>query len=127
MDTGRSWIDAAEAFTRAVNRLFALAGCVLVAVIVVVVVREVVLRYGFNAPSTWALDVARYLLLFTFFLALAPALESGHHVHVDLFDPLVPPAWRHWQRVSRMGAGGVLRRGAVLVRARADDRCVRDR
>jgi TRAP-type C4-dicarboxylate transport system permease small subunit len=62
MDHGRSWIDTAEAFTRTVNRLFALAGSLLVAAIVVVVVREVVLRYGFNAPSTWALDVARYLL-----------------------------------------------------------------
>jgi TRAP-type C4-dicarboxylate transport system permease small subunit len=100
MAHGRSWIDGAEAFTRAVNRLFALAASLLVATIVVVVVREVVLRYGFNAPSTWALDGARYLLLFTFFLALAPALESGHHVHVDLFDPLVPPAWRRLQRIS---------------------------
>jgi TRAP-type C4-dicarboxylate transport system permease small subunit len=100
MIPGGSWIDAAERFTRAVNRAFALVGCILVAIIVVVVVREVVLRYGFNAPTTWALDVARYLLLFTFFFALAPALESGHHVHVDLFDPLVPPAWRHWQRIS---------------------------
>jgi TRAP-type C4-dicarboxylate transport system permease small subunit len=100
MKHGRSWIDAAETFTRAVNRLFAFVGCVLVMAIVVVVVREVVLRYGFNAPSTWALDVARYLLLFTFFFALAPALESGHHVHVDLFDPLVPPSWRHWQHSS---------------------------
>ena len=100
MEHGRSWIDTAEAFTRAVNRMFALTGSLLVAAIVVVVVREVVLRYGFNAPSTWALDVARYLLLFSFFLALAPALESGHHVHVDLFDPLVPRAWRHWQSIS---------------------------
>ena len=81
MAHGRSWIDAAEALTRAVNRVFALAASLLVAVIVAVVVREVVLRYGFNTPSTWALDAARYLLLFTFFLALAPALESGHHVH----------------------------------------------
>ena len=100
MEHGRSRIDAAERFTRSVNRIFALIGCFLVAVIVLVVVREVVLRYGFNAPSTWALDVARYLLLFTFFLALAPALESGHHVHVDLFDPLVPPAWQHRQRIA---------------------------
>lgn len=100
MTQGRSWIDAAAALIRAVNRAFALIACVLVAAIVLVVVREVVLRYGFNAPSTWSLDVARYLLQFTFFLALAPALESGHHVHVDLFDPLVPPAWRHWQRIS---------------------------
>lgn len=100
MEHDRPWVDAAEAFTRAVNRLFALTASILVAAIVLVVVREVVLRYGFNAPSTWALDVARYLLQFAFFLALAPALESGHHVHVDLFDPLVPPAWRHWQRIA---------------------------
>jgi TRAP-type C4-dicarboxylate transport system permease small subunit len=100
MTNGRSWIDKAEAFTRAVNRMFAFIACILVMVIVLIIVREVVLRYGFNAPSTWALDVSRYLLLFTFFLALAPALESGHHVHVDLFDPLVPPAWHHWQHVS---------------------------
>ena len=100
MQFGWSWIDVAEAFTRAVNRLFAWVASLLVAAIVLVVVREVVMRYGFNAPSTWALDVARYLLLFTFFLALAPALESGHHVHVDLFDPLVPLAWRRLQRIS---------------------------
>src|SRR5262245_55806107 len=100
MAHGRSSLDAAEAFVRAVNRLFALIASILVIAMVLIVVREVVLRYGFNTPSTWALDVARYLLQFTFFLALAPALESGHHVHVDLFDPLVPPAWRHWQRIS---------------------------
>ena len=61
MAHGRSSIDTAEAFTRAVNRAFALAASLLVAAIVAVVLREVVLRYGFNAPSTWALDVARYL------------------------------------------------------------------
>lgn len=113
MQRDRSRLDAAEAFTRTVNRLFALAASVLAAAIVLVVVREVVLRYGFNAPSTWGMDITRYLLQFTFFLALAPALESGHHVHVDLFDPLVPRAWRRWQRVS--GHALVVFFGAVLL------------
>ena len=108
----RSWVDAAEGFTRAVNRLFALTASILVVAIVVVIVREVVLRYGFNAPSTWGMDVARYLLQFAFFLALAPALESGHHVHVDLFDPMVPPAWRRVQRLC--GHVLVVFFGAVL-------------
>ena len=112
MQSDRTWFDAAAAFTSAVNRLFALIASILVVAIVVVVLREVVLRYGFNAPSTWSLDVARYLLQFAFFLALAPALESGHHVHVDLFDPLVPPAWRRWQRIS--GYVLVVFFGAVL-------------
>jgi TRAP-type C4-dicarboxylate transport system permease small subunit len=110
---GLGWgVDTAEAFTRAVNRLFAITASILVVAIVVVVVREVVLRYGFNAPSTWGMDVARYLLLFTFFLAVAPALESGHHVHVDLFDPLVPPAWRRWLHLC--GYVLVVAFGAVL-------------
>jgi TRAP-type C4-dicarboxylate transport system permease small subunit len=59
---------------------------------VVVVLIDVGLRYFFNAPTIWATDVARYLLLFIFFTSLAPALQSGHHVAVDLFDRLLP-AW----------------------------------
>jgi TRAP-type C4-dicarboxylate transport system permease small subunit len=112
MQKDRSWVDAAAAFTGAVNRQFALIASILVVAIVVVVLREVILRFGFNAPSTWSLDLARYLLQFAFFLALAPALESGHHVHVDLFDPLVPKAWRRWQQVS--GYVLVVFFGAVL-------------
>ena len=88
-------IDALERCTRAVNRAFALAASVLVLAIVAIILREVVFRYALNAPSIWALDSARFALLFVFFLALAPALESGHHVHVDLFDPIIP-ARLHW-------------------------------
>jgi TRAP-type C4-dicarboxylate transport system permease small subunit len=112
MPTARSWVDAADRFTRAVNRMFALVGCLLVTAIVLIVLQEVFFRYVMNAPSTWAMDVSRYGLLFCFFLALAPALESGHHVNVDLFDPLVPVRLRRWQRVS--GHGLVVFFGAVL-------------
>lgn len=86
-----------ERFTRAVNRLFALLASVLVVGILLVTVREVVLRYGFDSPSTWAMDSSRYALLFAFFLALGPALESGHHVAVDLFDAYVPARLRRYQ------------------------------
>jgi TRAP-type C4-dicarboxylate transport system permease small subunit len=88
-----------ERFTRRVNRVFAVLACVIVMAIVVVVVREVFFRYVLNAPSIWAMDGSSFALLFVFFLALAPALESGHHVNVDLFDPLVPARWHWHQRV----------------------------
>ena len=87
-------IDALERCTRAVNRAFVLVASVLVLAIVAAILREVVFRYAFNEPSIWALDGARFTLLFVFFLALAPALESGHHVHVDLFDPVIPALLR---------------------------------
>ena len=71
-------------FTRRVNRVFlALAG-LLAAAILAVLAYDLVARNVFNSPTLWALDVSRFLLLFLFFLALAPALESGAHVSVDL-------------------------------------------
>jgi TRAP-type C4-dicarboxylate transport system permease small subunit len=88
-------IDALERATRAVNRVFTLIASILVLAIVLMILREVVFRYALNEPSIWALDSSRFALLFVFFLAVAPALESGHHVHVDLFDPVIP-ARLHW-------------------------------
>ena len=67
-------IDALERATRAVNRVFALIASILVLAIVLVILREVVFRYGLNEPSIWALDSARFELLFVFLLAVAPAL-----------------------------------------------------
>src|SRR4051812_22638106 len=87
-------IDALERFTTAVNRIFAFCASAIVLIIVLIVVREVIARYVFNAPSIWAADITRFALLYAFFLAVAPALQSGHHVSVDLFDPLIPLRWR---------------------------------
>ena len=92
-------IDALERFTRTVNRVSVLVASVLVLGIVATILREVVFRYGFNEPSIWAMDGSRFALLFVFFLALAPALESGHHVHVDLFDPIIPAQLRWYFRI----------------------------
>lgn len=73
-------------FTRRVNRVFlALAG-LLAAAILLVLAYDLVARNVFDAPTLWALDISRFLLLFLFFLALAPALESGAHVSVDVLE-----------------------------------------
>lgn len=90
--------DSLGRFTRTVNRLFAQLASFLVVAILLVTVREVVLRYVFDAPSSWAMDGSRYALLFVFFLALGPALQSGHHVAVDLFDAYVPLRLRRYQQ-----------------------------
>jgi TRAP-type C4-dicarboxylate transport system permease small subunit len=76
-------------FTRRVNRVFlALAGFV-AAAILAVLAYDLVARNVFDAPTLWALDVSRFLLLFLFFLALAPALETGAHVSVDVLHHFV--------------------------------------
>jgi TRAP-type C4-dicarboxylate transport system permease small subunit len=90
-------LDGFVRMVRLVNRLFSMIAQIMVGVLVVVVLIDVAMRYFFNAPTIWATDIARYLLLFIFFTALAPALQSGHHVAVDLFDKLLPPILRRAQ------------------------------
>ena len=53
---------------------------------------EIFYRYVLHDPIAWVLDITIFLLVFVFFLAVAPALESGSHIEVDLFDPLIPSA-----------------------------------
>jgi TRAP-type C4-dicarboxylate transport system permease small subunit len=100
-------------FTRRVNRVFlALAGLV-AAAILAVLAYDLVARNLFDAPTLWALDVSRFLLLFLFFLALAPALESGAHVSVDFVHHFVGAAAR--RRLNVLARLLVLVFGAFLI------------
>lgn len=84
-------IELARRATRAVNRAFtALAGVMAVAILAVILY-DVVMRNAFGAPTVWALDVSRFLLVYLFFLALAPALEAGTHVSVDVVMHWISP------------------------------------
>jgi TRAP-type C4-dicarboxylate transport system permease small subunit len=98
-DAGPRWLVALERFTQVVNRIFAGIACLLILVIMVLIVVAVVFRYGLHAPIAWVLDVTIFILAFVFFLAVAPALESGSHIEVDLFDPLIPRSMRKAQRL----------------------------
>lgn len=89
-------VAALERATGAVSRLFVVLACLLALTIVLVILYDVVLR-ACCTPPLWAHDVARYSLLYLFFLSLGPALASGHHVVVDLFDRLLPRPLRAYQ------------------------------
>ena len=65
-----------------------------VAVMLAAVLQDVLRRAVGIAPSLWGLDLARYMLTYAFFLSLGPALASGHHVAVDLFEKLWPAPLR---------------------------------
>jgi TRAP-type C4-dicarboxylate transport system permease small subunit len=81
---------------RLINRVcLAVAGALALA-IGCIILYDVALR-TFATPPVWAHDLARFGLLYLFFLALAPTLESGHHVAVDLFDRILPARLRRYQ------------------------------
>lgn len=73
---------------------------VALAIVVGAYVMEVVLRYGFNAPTRWSADLVSYLLLFITFMAMPQVTASGGHVAVTaLLEKLSPDRQRVAARV----------------------------
>lgn len=86
-------------FTRMVNRAFTVIGGAISLAIVVLIVQDVFRRYVLNDPTIWSLDVSSFLLVYLFFFALAPALEAGTHVNVDMFLEHMRPGLRAFMPV----------------------------
>jgi TRAP-type transport system small permease protein len=95
------WFERVETFTRAVNRIFAALACLLVLAIMMAIVVQIVYRFVLDDPIAWVLDVTIFLLVFVFFLSVAPALQSGSHIEVDMFDAMIPD--RHRKAVRMAG------------------------
>lgn len=60
---------------------------------------EVVARYFFNAPTIWAEEMSRMLLVWASFGAVASLLRNDQHIRVTVVTDLLGPAG---QRVARI-------------------------
>ena len=73
-----------------------IAAAVLVIVLIVLMLYDVVLRYGFNAPTLWGFDVNTWLMGAAFILSVGYALSHDAHVRVDLlYTPATRPHLRY--------------------------------
>lgn len=88
-------------FVRSMERMFdrVLGGliflsCVLLSLVTLSVCLEVVLRYFFNRPQVWVIELAEYSLLYITFLGAAWGLREEGHISVDLFTNLMSPRAR---------------------------------
>ena len=88
------WLSLAREVVTRTNRVFLAISCGLAALIMLAILQDVVRRYAFNDPSAWVLDICSFMLVYLFFLALAPALEAGSHVSVELFDRFMSDSLR---------------------------------
>jgi TRAP-type C4-dicarboxylate transport system permease small subunit len=94
------WFEPIETFTRVVNHIFAALACLLVLVIMTAIVVQIVYRFVLDDPIAWVLDITIFLLVFVFFLSVAPALQSGSHIEVDMFDALIADRYRKAVRLT---------------------------
>lgn len=53
---------------------------------------EVLLRYGFNSPISWVVEISEYSLLWITFLGGSWVLRNGGHVRVDILLQYLSPA-----------------------------------
>ncbi len=58
--------------------------------LLLVVVYEVIMRYAFNAPTTWGFEATTFLYGVHYMLGLAYCDVLGGHVRVDIFTALLP-------------------------------------
>jgi TRAP-type transport system small permease protein len=71
----------------------AVSGLVIVtmAVLVVIVSAQVILRYVFNSSLDWAWEASRLAFVTSIFLGIPLALKNRSHVGIDLIEALLPP------------------------------------
>jgi TRAP-type C4-dicarboxylate transport system permease small subunit len=93
------FLTAFVRFTQAVNRVFLFFAGAIAVVILAIVANDVVRRSVFDDPTMWGLDYSRFALVYLAFLGLAPALQAGTHVNVDLVEQQLSPRIRRWVRL----------------------------
>lgn len=102
-DTGFSAILAP-----AETALVFLSGVAL-AVIMVVVVADVTMRYVLRSPLGWSYDlIGTYLMVCAFFFALSDTLNHHGHIAVDIFSPRLPRRFVHTALTIGYGAAALL-------------------
>ena len=60
-------------------------GAFLFLLVMFITTYEVLVRYLFNAPTTWSLEISVILTIWGTFLGVAYTLQQGGHTQVDLF------------------------------------------
>ena len=96
---GRSGVERITSF---IDRLSAISGAIAgigVIVLIFLVTNDVVMRYVFNRPTTWGLEISEYLLLYITLLSLSYTLLVDRHVRVDLVVTSFSEKTQRWLRL----------------------------
>jgi len=76
-------IKANAVFDRILDMTAVLAGALLV-FLILSVCWEVILRYFFNSPTSWVVEISGYIVLWVPFLVSAWVLRKGSHIRMDM-------------------------------------------
>lgn len=97
----------ARAFDKIIAVFFWVAGVLLLFVTVGTCV-DVILRYSFNRPVHWMLEITEYAMLYIPFLGAALVLKEEGHIRIDLVITFLSERLRGWLNVVTSFVGGVV-------------------
>jgi TRAP-type C4-dicarboxylate transport system permease small subunit len=99
--------DGLTRLTAALTQGLAAAGVLCVVAMMVIVTYDVIARYVFNDPTTWAGEIASYLMIAIVFFGLAFNLRQGSHIRIDVLTNLAPARARQVLEVAAYAVGVV--------------------
>lgn len=92
-------------FLDGLEKLIKLFLVVTVAIMIVVITYQVILRYVFSASNAWSEELARYLFIYDVMFAAAIATRKGSHLQVDAFIGLLKPKTKAIYTIAATAAG----------------------
>jgi TRAP-type mannitol/chloroaromatic compound transport system permease small subunit len=78
-----------------ISWLLAMIAMVQIVLLIVAMLYEVVLRYGFGSPTLWSNDIVKYLNGTLFLLAAGWTLRKNQHVRIDFLAVRLPVRVQH--------------------------------
>ena len=82
-------------FDRVTNAIFTISAVVLLPLITLLITADAFMRYVFNAPISWAQDLAGLSLFVLFCGGLTHSMAQAVHVRMDLIYYILPAGVRH--------------------------------
>ncbi len=76
-----------------------------VAIMVIVMIYQVILRYCFSAANSWSEELARYLFIYDVMVAAAIATRKNSHLQVDFLINLLKPRLKNIFTIAATAVG----------------------
>ena len=104
--------DKLDAFLDSLNSVMAWIAAAAIIFMMFAISYAVMMRYAWNKPVPWIVEISSYLMLYITFLGTAWLQRKGGHVEVDLFTGRLKPRTRAALRAFTSLGGAVV--GFVL-------------
>ena len=88
-------MKAYSKFMDVVEKIVRILLFITVAVMVVVMVYQVILRYFFSASNSWSEELCRYLFIYSVMMGAAIATRRNSHLQIDVLTSRFSPRVKH--------------------------------